>query len=738
MFTAAALSALVWRGDAASTSATTRKCEYVASDGSHYDLSPLFIAAPRYAPTSAFFVDVRSDAETLTKKPFFLSHSVKSAVASGSAGAGASDGGGGLAASNSSSGTGADATKLSSAPASGVDASIVALPYWSAFFGNAGTLALNPCGGIQNLHNDCPVDARGDPTNSFVQLRSSVAPGLSPLDHRAAHCVGWGTSASMQFADADDTHAGFKIQISQGTDGRSATLHFVCGRSLGEITAFAPSGDGPGASATLTFVTKYACPKSSDADAELERQRRKEADRKARQKLQQNYASLKQARLSPQQAEAPTPAAAAAAALAAASKRFAASPGAPNKGFAKMRELGLHSPGGRSIDALMEAERRKREHQQFADSFDADEPIDEAPQRPPQIVVEQYVAPPPPSPVQQQEQQQQQQQQQQPAVQAKVFARREGRPDSQAKDSVSLDVYQQLLAKMREKAAKQGVSAEEAAHKSAQAQARVESDPLRLQLRRRDDAEQEVEDDRDVESEAPDPMRALDEDVDDDVDTDQLEKIHAKMRQKADVLRQGAQTLASAKDLRRSIGDIDQAAPRKRDAPPEKSVLTSLLASPEFGNQLLLVLLLLVASALGIAWYRVKQQEHAAMKAAAAQELLGGGGGGGKVFAADSPGSHKTSGRVYEYDATSDFEARSTKYTYERFVAELASKSNAPVTEADELDADDVLGSLLPPAPSASSGAGSSGSSGSSLDAFSNGLSRRARSPDTETTNKSD
>lgn len=25
----------------------TRKCEYVASDGSHYDLSPLFIAAPR-------------------------------------------------------------------------------------------------------------------------------------------------------------------------------------------------------------------------------------------------------------------------------------------------------------------------------------------------------------------------------------------------------------------------------------------------------------------------------------------------------------------------------------------------------------------------------------------------------------------------------------------------------------------------------------------------------------------
>jgi hypothetical protein len=148
-------------------------------------------------------------------------------------------------------------------------------------------------------------------------------------------------------------------------------------------------------------------------------------------------------------------------------------------------------------------------------------------------------------------------------------------------------------------------------------------------------------------------------------------------------------------------------------------------------------LLLLVASALGIAWYRVKQQEHAAMKAAAAQELLGGG-GGGKVFAADSPGSHKTSGRVYEYDATSDFEARSTKYTYERFVAELASKSNAPVTEADELDADDVLGSLLPPAPSASSGAGSSGSSGSSLDAFSNGLSRRARSPDTETTNKSD
>lgn len=25
----------------------TRKCEYVASDGSHYDISPLFIAAPR-------------------------------------------------------------------------------------------------------------------------------------------------------------------------------------------------------------------------------------------------------------------------------------------------------------------------------------------------------------------------------------------------------------------------------------------------------------------------------------------------------------------------------------------------------------------------------------------------------------------------------------------------------------------------------------------------------------------
>ena len=41
-------------------------------------------------------------------------------------------------------------------------------------------------------------------------------------------------------------------------------------------------------------------------------------------------------------------------------------------------------------------------------------------------------------------------------------------------DPVSLDVYQQLLAKMREKAAKDGVSAEEAAQASARASADIE------------------------------------------------------------------------------------------------------------------------------------------------------------------------------------------------------------------------------------------------------------------------
>jgi hypothetical protein len=99
-----------------------------------------------------FFVDIKKKKKK--KTIFCLMHSSRSGEDNGSGG--------------SASG---------SAPASGVDASIVALPYWSAFFGNAGTLALNPCGGIQNLHNDCPVDARGDPTNSFVQLRSAPAAG---------------------------------------------------------------------------------------------------------------------------------------------------------------------------------------------------------------------------------------------------------------------------------------------------------------------------------------------------------------------------------------------------------------------------------------------------------------------------------------------------------------------------------------------------------------------------------
>jgi hypothetical protein len=124
--------------------------------------------------------------------------------------------------SRSADDNGSSGSASGSAPASGVDASIVALPYWSAFFGNAGTLALNPCGGVQNLHNDCPVDARGDPTNSFVQLRSAPAAAVGSAEHRAAHCVGWGTAASMRFESADDAHAGFKILLSGGTDDRSA------------------------------------------------------------------------------------------------------------------------------------------------------------------------------------------------------------------------------------------------------------------------------------------------------------------------------------------------------------------------------------------------------------------------------------------------------------------------------------------------------------------------------------
>jgi hypothetical protein len=189
-------------------------------------------------------------------------------------------------------------------------------------------------------------------------------------------------------------------------------LNFVCGRSTGEITAFAPSGDAAGSTATLTFVTKYACPKSADADAELERQRQKEADRKARQKLQQNYASLKQARLSPNDDVDKRPASAGAGVAGGAGAAAAGSEaGKQRKGFAKMRELGLHSAAAsRSIDDMMEAERRKREQQQPADLSD-DVQFEQSQQQPqqPQQPQQQPQQPPP----QQQSQQSQQQPQQQ-------------------------------------------------------------------------------------------------------------------------------------------------------------------------------------------------------------------------------------------------------------------------------------------------------------------------------------
>jgi hypothetical protein len=627
--------------------------------------------------------------------------------------------------SRSADDNGSSGSASGSAPASGVDASIVALPYWSAFFGNAGTLALNPCGGIQNLHNDCPVDARGDPTNSFVQLRSAPAAAVGSAEHRAAHCVGWGTAASMRFESADDAHAGFKILLSGGTDDRSATLNFVCGRSTGEITAFAPSGDAAGSTATLTFVTKYACPKSADADAELERQRQKEADRKARQKLQQNYASLKQARLSPNDDVDKRPASAGAGVAGGAGAAAAGSEaGKQRKGFAKMRELGLHSAAAsRSIDDMMEAERRKREQQQPADLSD-DVQFEQSQQQPqqPQQPQQQPQQPPP----QQQSQQSQQQPQQQNGMAeqsappqtvqiAKAFpggVRRDGRAEVK-KDPVSLDVYQQLLAKMREKAAKQGVSAEQAAHKSAQAQARVESDPIQLQLRKRDEAAI-----ADVVDDDPAPPKLAEDDDAGDAQADRLAARHAAMRQAAQRYdAKNAEAVNNANELRRSLNELDHGGPRVRDSATTSGFIASLLASPSFGNQLLLVLLLLVASALGVAWYRVKAQENAAARAAAQRPDVF---GSNSVPPSPTPATTApTGGRVYEYDAVSDFEARSTKYTYERFVAELASKSNAPVTDADESEADDMLSNLLPPAPSSASS-----------DAYTNGLQRRARSPE--------
>ena len=124
-------------------------------------------------------------------------------------------------------------------------------------------------------------------------------------------------------------------------------------RSTGELTAFEPSSLGDNAHARVTFVTKYACPPAENADeARIERQRRKEADRKARQKLQQNYASLKQARLeSPQRSSSAAQAAKAdgSGGLASASlpssgaaASAGSSSGKARKGFARMRELGLH------------------------------------------------------------------------------------------------------------------------------------------------------------------------------------------------------------------------------------------------------------------------------------------------------------------------------------------------------------------------------------------------------------
>jgi hypothetical protein len=604
------------------------------------------------------------------------------------------------------------------------------LPYWSAFFGNAGTLALNPCGGVQNLHNDCPVDARGDPTNSFVQLRSAPASAVGSAEHRAAHCVGWGTASSMRFESADDPHAGFKILLSGGSDDRTSTLSFVCGRSTGEITAFAPSGDAAGASASLTFVTKYACPKSADADAELERQRQKEADRKARQKLQQNYASLKQARLSPNDdVDKRSPSGAAAANSAAGPS--AGEAGKQRKGFAKMRELGLHSASAsRSIDDMMEAERRKREQQQPVAS-DVPAELDDIYRPQQQQQQQQQQQPPPPQQQQSQSQQQSQQSQSsssavraqqappQPVQITKVFpgVRRDARAEVK-KDPVSLDVYQQLLAKMREKAAKQGVSAEQAAHESARAQARIESDPIQLQLRKRDEAAI-----ADVVPDEPEPPKLDDDDVEagDVGQQDKLAARHAAMRQAAQRYdAKNVEAINNANELRRSLNELDKGGVRARDAATTSGFIASLLASPTFGNQLLLVLLLLVASALGVAWYRVKAQENAAARAAAQRPDVFGGGGGSSSSVPPSPTpAAPAGGRVYEYDAVSDFEARSTKYTYERFVAELASKSNAPVTDADESETDDLLSNLLPPAPSSAS-----------TDAYSTTLQRRARSPE--------
>ena len=75
-------------------------------------------------------------------------------------------------------------------------------------------------------------------------------------------------------------------------------INLVCGSTTGEITSFLPSSDAAGATASVTFVTKYACPQRDDDEVDA-RQRRKEAERKARLKLDANSGSLKQARLSP-------------------------------------------------------------------------------------------------------------------------------------------------------------------------------------------------------------------------------------------------------------------------------------------------------------------------------------------------------------------------------------------------------------------------------------------------------
>lgn len=267
---------------------------------------------------------------------------------------------------------------------------------------------------------------------------------------------------------------------------------------------------------------------------------------------------------------------------------------------------------------------------------------------------------------------------------------------------------------MREKAAKQGVSAEQAAHESARAQARIESDPIQLQLRKRDEAAI-----ADVVPDEPEPTKLDDDDVESggDAGQDKLAARHAAMRQAAQRYdAKNVEAINNANDLRRSLNELDKGGVRARDAATTSGFIASLLASPTFGNQLLLVLLLLVASALGVAWYRVKAQENAAARAAAQRPDVFG--GSGSVPPSPTPAA-PAGGRVYEYDAVSDFEARSTKYTYERFVAELASKSNAPVTDADESETDDLLSNLLPPAPSSAS-----------TDAYSTTLQRRARSPE--------